>query len=140
MEFDRAFNVAIKIFLVDFILYLFGVVLLVPFALSGYIQLIDIAIVVGAVLGLFGLAVTVYFILQETEKISRETESYVDTKRYDTQISDLRRMIDEISKTLPKETATKIEDIKTKKICPQCKKKVPKGFKMCPNCGAPLRH
>jgi len=69
MEFDRAFTVAVKIFVVDFSLCLIVIWFLFPFALLGLPQRI-ISIVIGAALGLFGLAVAVYFLLKETEKIS----------------------------------------------------------------------
>lgn len=136
MKFDRALTVAVKILLASFFLYLLSVILLIPFV-DYLIATIEIHILIGAMFGfifaLFGLAATVYLILREMEKISKETKGYVDLKRYDNQIGVLRTIIDEISKTLPKKTLARIEDIKAK--CPKCGKKVPKGFKSCPNCG-----
>lgn len=136
MEFDRAMTVAVKIFVATFFLFLLSVIFLIPL-LTYLILRIDINLIIATIFGfvfaLFGVAVTTYFFLKEAEKISKETEGYVDTRRYDKQIRDLRRIIDEISKVLPKETLARIEDIQTQ--CPECGEKVPKGFKVCPHCG-----
>lgn len=83
----------------------------------------------GNIVALIGVVI----FIAEFMKHEHARLRYVDTRRYDTQIRDLKEMIDEISKVLPKETQARIEKIKTQ--CPQCGKKVPKGFKSCPYCG-----
>lgn len=130
MEFDRALIVALKIFVVIFILYLLALVFLVPVILSGNIL---ITILFSLIVGLLATAVTVYFILVEAEKIAEETRTPVDMRSYDNRIRQLRRIVDEMSRALPREVLDRIEDIKTK--CPQCGKRVHKGFKICPHCG-----
>lgn len=134
MEFERALIVALKIFVVIFILYVLAIVFIVPIIMSGNLLA---TILFSLIVGLLATAVTVYFILAEAEKIAEETRTPVDMRGYDTQIRHLREIVDEMSKTLPKETLDKIEDIKTK--CPQCGRKVHKGYKLCPHCGLDWR-
>ncbi len=87
-----------------------------------------------AILGLelFGAALSVYFILESAEKMDQETSS-PDLSHLESQIRDVRDVVNEIVKNLPKETQERIEDLK--KRCLKCGKTIPSGFKACPNCG-----
>jgi len=69
MKFGRAIIVAVKIVLATLPLYLVGVVFLIPLISSGN----PVAVIVGFLLSLLGVAINTYFILEEAEKISRET-------------------------------------------------------------------
>jgi len=114
MKFSRAITVAVKIYLVSFLLYLLGI----SVSFSGNLS---VAIGVGLLLALFVLVITVYFILEEAEKISKE--GTVDATHYYEATRDLQSRMVEISKK---------EGIQME--CPKCGKRFSRYFQMCPEC------
>ncbi len=131
MEFDRVLIIALKVFVVIFLVILLADFVLDP--LRARVGNLLGEILFSLVVGLPATVTIVYFILQEAERITQEAKPRVNMKNYDSQIKHLRQIIDAISKTLPREALDRIEEIKRK--CPQCGRKMPKGYKLCPNCG-----
>lgn len=118
MKFSRAVVVAAKILVTNFIL---GLIL-------GFLLLREgllVSIVFVFLSAIFSLALVVYFILEEAEKMS------LDRKNFDVQIRELRRKIREIS-GISREVAG---EAGAQKQCPKCGRDVAEGFRMCPYCG-----
>ncbi len=131
MEFDRAFVVG-KVSVVAFIAYLVGNVFLFPLMkelqevlhhhlLSGNLAVQYVAVLAGFLVGLLGSALALYVIFAEAEKAARKKEIVFDAGHFERRIANLKKMINEISKGVPKETQEKIQDIKTR--CHECGKK-----------------
>ncbi len=125
MKFDRVMTVALKVILVDFALLLLACMLVPPLIRKG-IPTAVIGGIAGFVFALFGLAVTVYFILK-AEKIYEE-RSPSEQKQLVQKVKELEREVKGTVQVLP--------ESEMKSLCPKCGQEIPEGFRLCPYCGA----